>query len=206
MKVLIGQKLGMLQQLREDGAAWGVTAVEVWPATVTRLRTATKDGYAAMQVGAGEKRRGTKGDKGQGNGKAYTFLGEFPLASEAVKAGDTLGIDQVAAGESLQISATSKGKGFQGTIKRHNFSRGPMTHGSRNQRRPGSIGGVDAARVFPGQKMPGRMGHDKVTLRNVKVAAVHTEENVILLKGAVPGPTGAIVTLISNEPAQVAAA
>lgn len=218
MKVLIGKKLGMMQHFAEDGSASGVTAIEVWPATVVRLRKMDKDGYEAMQLGAASPKRATKKSAkkddtapsrragktgkavlGQTKGKAYDFLGEFPLADDEVKAGSKLGIDQFEAGERLHATAVSKGKGFQGTIKRHNFSRGPMTHGSRNQRKPGSIGGTDAARVFPGQKMPGRMGAERVSTKNLKVAGIHAEDNVILIEGSVPGPTGSVVTLRTSR-------
>lgn len=212
MKVLIGKKLGMMQHFAEDGSAAGVTAVEVWPAKVIRLRTTDKDGYQAMQLAASPKRpsqaasdrtpvhRAGKAGKavlGQTKGKAYAYFGEFPVANDDIKAGSTLDIDQVETGELLHATGVSKGKGFQGTIKRHNFSRGPMTHGSRNQRRPGSIGGTDAARVFPGQKMPGRMGAERVTTKNLKVAGIHPDDNVILMEGSIPGPTGTVVTLRS---------
>lgn len=194
MKVLIGKKLGMLQHFAEDGTAHGVTAVEVWPTTVTRLRTTEKDGYQAMQVTAGEAKRG-KAVAGQTGGKGHTVLAEFPLASDEVSVGTLLGLDQFEAGEKVTVIAISKGKGFQGTVKRHNFSRGPKTHGSRNYRQPGSVGGTDAARVFPGQKMPGRMGNRQVTTKNLKVSAIHASDNVVLLQGAIPGPPGRVVTL-----------
>ena len=195
MKVIIGQKLGMTQIFQEDGKSIGVTAVQVWPAAVIKLRTAERDGYEAMVVGAGERKRAGKSVLGQGGGKAYRLVKEFPKASDEVAAGTTLGIDQLETGEKVKVSATSKGKGFQGTVKRHNFSRGPKTHGSRNYRAPGSIGGTDAARVFPGQKMPGRMGAETVTQKNSEVMAVHPDEGVVLLRGSVPGPVGATVTM-----------
>lgn len=195
MKVLLGKKLGMLQQFTETGAAVGVTVIEALPATVLRLRSEEKDGYAAMQVGAREKLRAGKAATGQGNGTAYQVVREFPVVSDDIKPGSTLGLEQFEEGEKVHVSAVSKGKGFQGTIKRHNFSRGPMTHGSRNQRLPGSIGGTDAARVFPGQKMAGRMGAAKVTTKNLVVTAIHPDDNVILLRGSVPGPNGVIVTV-----------
>lgn len=193
MKVLIGQKLGMTQTFTTDGRVQGVTAVKVWPSTVIRLRHQGKDGYEAMQVGAGEAKRG-KAVAGQSGGKSYAVIREFPKADD-VTAGKTLGIEQLKEGDLVKVTATSKGKGFAGTVKRHNFSRGPKTHGSRNYRQPGSIGGTGAARVFPGQKMPGRMGNQTVTSKNIKVAGIHADENVVLLAGSVPGPTGGTVTL-----------
>lgn len=182
------------------GGALGVTAVEVMPATVTRVKTAESDGYAAAVVGVGERKRAGKAAVGQAKGKsAYRVLQEFRDLS--AKSGDTLGVDQFESGEDVQVSALSKGKGFQGTVKRHNFSRGPMTHGSRNQRRPGSIGGTGAQRVFKGQKMPGRMGHARVTQRGVRIAAIHAEDNVLLLHGSVPGSPGTLVTVTSRTDA-----
>jgi large subunit ribosomal protein L3 len=201
MKALLGTKLGMTQIFDPaNGGALGVTVVEVLPAKVTRVKTADSDGYEAVVVGAGEKKRAGKALLGQADGKtAFQLLKEFRGLS--VAAGDTLGLDQFEAGEDVQVSAVSKGKGFQGTIKRHNFSRGPKTHGSRNYRRPGSIGGTGASRVFPGQKMPGRMGNETVTQRGLKVAAIHPEDNVLLLHGSVPGKPGTVVTITSRADA-----
>lgn len=198
MKALLGTKLGMTQIFDPTtGGALGVTAVEVLPATVIRLKTADSDGYEAAVVGAGERKRAGKAAAGQSGGKAaYRVLQEF--RGLAVKSGDTLGVDQFESGEDVQVSAVSKGKGFQGTVKRHNFSRGPMTHGSRNQRRPGSIGGTGAQRVFKGQKMPGRMGHQRITQRGIRIAAIHAEDNVVLLHGSVPGSPGTLVSVTSR--------
>ena len=180
----------------ETGREVGATAVEILEAEVVRVK-GDKDGYEAVQVGAGQAKKLGKSVAGQGKGKSYKVLKEFPVLRDGIKAGDKLGIEQLEAGERVQVSATSKGKGFQGTIKRYNFSRGPMTHGSRNKRRPGSIGGTGAQRVFAGQKMPGRMGNQTVTQRNLRVAAVHSDDKVVLLDGSVPGPPGSLVTITS---------
>ena len=197
MKALLGTKLGMTQIFDPaTGGALGVTAVEVLPATVLRAKTTDSDGYAAVQVAAGKAKNLGKAALGQRGGKPLRILTEFRDLS--AKVGDELGLDQFEAGEDVQVSALSKGKGFQGTVKRHNFSRGPMTHGSRNQRRPGSIGGTGAQRVFKGQKMPGRMGHQVVTQRGLKIAAIHAEDNVLLLHGSVPGSPGTTVTVTSR--------
>jgi large subunit ribosomal protein L3 len=206
MKALLGTKLGMTQIFDPaNGGALGVTVIEVMPATVTRVKTAESDGYEAALVGAGEKKRAGKALLGQHDGKtAFKVLKEF--RDLPAKAGDTLGLDQFEAGEDVQVSSVSKGKGFQGTIKRHNFSRGPKTHGSRNYRRPGSIGGTGASRVFPGQKMPGRMGNQTVTQRGLQIAAIHTDDNVLLLKGSVPGKPGTLVTVTSRADAPQAEA
>lgn len=195
MKVLIGKKLGMTQIFSEDGRALGVTAVEVWPAKVLRVKNEGSEGYDAVQVGAGTVKKAGKAVLGQTGGTPYAVVKEFPKPSDDVAVGAQLGLDQVEVGDKLNVTAVSKGKGFQGTVKRHNFSRGPETHGSRNHRAPGSIGGTGAQRVFAGQKMPGRMGNEQVTTKNVKVAAIHTDVNVVLLAGSVPGPIGQTVTL-----------
>lgn len=198
MKVLVGKKLGMTRVFSETGRATGVTAVEILPAKVLRVKTVEKDGYEAMQIGAGKRRNVGKAVLGQTGGEPYAVIAEFEKISDDVAPGAELSIDQFEEGEAVLVTATSKGKGFQGTIKRHNFHRGPMSHGSHNKRRPGSIGGVDAARVFPGQKMPGRMGAERVTQKNIKVIAIHKDENVLLLGGSVPGPVGSKVIVRSS--------
>lgn len=195
MKVLFGKKLGMTQIFDSEGLAKGATAIEVWPSTVLRLRTKDKDGYEAVQVGAGKRRNVGKTVLGQTGGEPYAVVREIPQTKESLSLGTTLGLDQFSAGDLVKVTAVSKGKGFAGTVKRHNFSRGPKTHGSRNYRQPGSIGGTGAARVFPGQKMPGRMGHATVAVKNVTVLAVHPDDQVILLGGGVPGPKGSVVKL-----------
>ncbi|MEX1113519.1 MAG: 50S ribosomal protein L3 [Patescibacteria group bacterium] len=197
MKILIGEKIGMTQVFDTAGNAVGATVLKVWPSTVVRLRTKERDGYEAMQVGAGTAKEARVGKAvlGQTKGTAYRVLAEFPKASDDIAVGATLGTDQVDAGELVNVTSVSKGKGFQGTVKRHNFSRGPKTHGSRNYRAPGSIGGTGASRVFPGQKMPGRMGNEQVTTRNLAVLSVDAEEGLLILRGGVPGPRGSVVTI-----------
>lgn len=201
---LIGEKVGMTRTFDAAGNAVGASVIKVLPATVLRLKTAEKDGYEAVQIGAGDTKLGRNAGKavrGQGDGKAYRVIREFPQPGSdgegvgALSQGQTVGIEQVKAGDVVNVTATSKGKGFQGTVRRHKFSTGPKTHGSRNYRRPGSIGGTGAARVFPGQKMPGRMGAETVTARNLGVVAVLEPEGAVLLRGAVPGPRGSLVVL-----------
>lgn len=199
---LIAEKVGMTRMFDAVGTAVGATVLKVLPATVLRLKTAEQDGYEAVQVGAGTTKLGKNAGKavvGQGGGTAYRVIKEFPKVSgdgaAELARGQTIGLEQVKAGDVVNVTSTSKGKGFQGTVKRHNFSRGPKTHGSRNYRQPGSIGGTGAARVFPGQKMPGRMGAETVTTRNLAVVAVHEDEEAVLVRGAVPGPRGALVVL-----------
>lgn len=194
---LIAEKAGMTRMFDAAGTAVGATVLKVLPAKVLRLKTEEKDGYEAVQVGAGTTKLGKNAGKavaGQGGGKAYRVIKEFPKVGELEK-GQTIGLEQVKAGDVVDVTSTSKGKGFQGTVKRYNFSTGPKTHGSRNYRPPGSIGGTGAARVFPGQKMPGRMGAETVTTRNLAVVAVHRDEEAVLVRGAVPGPRGALVVL-----------
>jgi large subunit ribosomal protein L3 len=194
---LIAEKVGMTRMFDAAGTAVGATVLKVLPATVLRLKTQEKDGYEAVQVGAGTDKLGKNAGKaiaGQGGGKAYRVIKEFPQTGELEK-GQTIGLEQVKAGDVVNVTSTSKGKGFQGTVKRYNFSTGPKTHGSRNYRPPGSIGGTGAARVFPGQKMPGHMGAETVTTRGLAVVAVHEDEEAVLVRGAVPGPKGALVVL-----------
>lgn len=197
MRILIAEKVGMTQTFDDAGNAVGVTVLKVFPSKVLRLRTEEKDGYEAMQVGAGDATKKSRGKSvlGQGNGEPYRLIAEFPKSSGDVKAGTVLGIEQLTAGELVNVVGISKGKGFAGTVKRHNFNTGPKTHGSRNYRRPGSIGGTGASRVFPGQKMPGRMGAEQVTTRNLTVFAVDTDEQAVLVKGGVPGPNGRLVVI-----------
>lgn len=195
----------MTQLFDDTGRAVGVTAVEIWDAKVIRLREEAKDGYIAMQLGAGPSKGQGKAVDGQSGGTAYAILKEFPNP-DGLAVGATLGLDQLEIDERVAVSAISKGKGFQGTVKRHNFSRGPKSHGSRNYRAPGSVGGTGAARVFPGQKMPGRMGNERITEKNLRVADIHPQEKVILLAGAVPGTVGSFVTITSlAKPAAPAA-
>lgn len=192
---LIGEKTGMTRMFDHDGNAVGVTVLKVLPATVLRVKDQEKDGYEAIQVGAGSRRNVGKAVLGQGSGQGFRVIQEFPKPEAAVSQGGQLGIEQVTVGDLVNVTATSKGKGFQGVIKRHNFSRGPKSHGSRHHRAPGSIGGTGAARVFPGQPMPGRMGAETVTTQNVAVMAVHPDEGVVLIRGSVPGVRGGLVVV-----------
>lgn len=197
-KGLIGKKLGMTQIFKEDGTVVPVTVIEAGPCVVTQKKTEEVDGYNAIQFGFEDKKehRSNKPEKGHfkraGVGPKK-HLAEFRNFPEDLNEGDEVSVDLFAEGEIVDVVGTSKGKGFAGTVKRYNFNRGPMTHGSHNHRAPGSIGGTDAARVFKGQKMPGRMGYDRVTIQNLEVAKVDTEKNVILIKGSVPGPNNGIV-------------
>ena len=193
---LIGRKVGMTQVFLPNGTMVGVSVVQVTPNTVTRLRTDERDGYTAVQVGAGERKRLTKPLAGQLKDlPRVRAIREFRLDSaDEYEVGQQITVaDVFAEGDLVDVTGVSKGKGFAGTIKRHNFSRGPKTHGSDNYRKPGSIGpGTTPGRVYKGLKMGGHMGDDRVTLKKLRVIRVDAERNLILVKGSVPGAPGAL--------------
>jgi large subunit ribosomal protein L3 len=196
---VFGRKKHMTQAFREDGTLVGVTVIEVEPNFVTAVRTSEEDGYEAVQVGFGVVPTRKVNRPHAGQFERYEtpprrHLGE--LRGVAAEAGETIGADVFEVGDRVHVSATAKGKGFQGTIKRHGFSRGPVTHGSHNIRQPGSVGAsADPSRVFPGQKMPGQMGNRAVTVRNVEVVNVDAEKGELWVRGGVPGGKGAVVTI-----------
>jgi large subunit ribosomal protein L3 len=193
---LIGRKVGMTQVFQPNGTMVSVSVVQVTPNTVTRLRTDERDGYTAVQLGAGERRRLTKPLAGQLKDlPRVRTIREFRLDSaDEYEVGQQITVaDVFAEGDLVDVTGVSKGKGFAGTVKRHNFSRGPKTHGSDNYRKPGSIGpGTTPGRVYKGLKMGGHMGHDRVTLKKLRVIRVDAERNLILVKGSVPGAPGAL--------------
>jgi large subunit ribosomal protein L3 len=193
---LIGRKVGMTQVFQPNGTMVAVSVVRVTPNTVTRLRTDARDGYTAVQLGAGERRRLTKPVAGQLKDlPRVRDIREFRLDSaDDYEVGQQLAVGEVfVEGDLVDVTGVSKGKGFAGTVKRHNFSRGPKTHGSDNYRRPGSIGpGTTPGRVYKGLKMGGHMGHDRVTIKKLRVIRVDAERNLILVKGSVPGAPGAL--------------
>jgi large subunit ribosomal protein L3 len=181
-----------------------VTVIEAEPNTVTAVRSPDRDGYAAVQL-AGiptEERKLTKPERGhlaKAGAPPSKVVAEFGGEAPEAQIGESLTVEQFEPGQRVKVSATAIGKGFQGTIKRHNFSRGPVTHGSHNVRAPGSIGAsADPARVFRGVKMPGRMGGKRVTERGLEVVEVDQERNLLLLRGAVPGPKGGTVEVRSD--------
>jgi len=201
-KAIIGRKIGMTQVFGENGVAIPVTVVEAGPCVVVQKKTMETDGYEAVQLAFGEvkERRMTKPLKGHydKNGVEYKkVIKEFKLDDYAsLNTGDTINADVFEAGERVDVSGKSKGKGFQGVIKRHNQSRGPMGHGSKYHRRPGSMGASSyPSRVFKGKKLPGQMGNKNVTALNLEVVQVMAEDNVILIKGAVPGIRGSLITI-----------
>jgi large subunit ribosomal protein L3 len=193
---LIGRKVGMTQVFQPDGTMVAVSVVEVTPNTVTRLRTPAQDGYTAVQLGAGVRKKLTKPLAGQLKDlPRVRNIREFRTDSaDGYTVGQQVTVAELfAAGDIVDVTGVSKGQGFAGTVKRHNFSRGPKTHGSDNYRRPGSIGpGTTPGRVYRGLKMGGHMGHERVTMKKLRVIRVDSERNLILVKGSVPGAPGAL--------------
>jgi large subunit ribosomal protein L3 len=205
MAAILGKKLGMTQVFGEDGTVVPVTVIEAGPCKVTAVRESERDGYAAVQLAFGEVREGklTRAEEGhlkKAGAAPMRHLVEFrdedlgKDAGDPVKIGDDVTVESFEAGVRVKVSAISVGKGFQGGIKRHNFSRGPVSHGSHNVRAPGSIGAsAFPARVFKGMKMPGQMGSKRVTQRGLEVADIDPERNLLLIKGSVPGPRNSVV-------------
>jgi large subunit ribosomal protein L3 len=193
---LIGRKVGMTQVFQPDGTMIAVSVVQVTPNTVTRLRTADRDGYTAVQLGAGERKRLTKPLAGQLKDlPRVRTIREFRLDDvDGYSVGQQITVaDVFTEGELVDVTGISKGQGFAGTVKRHNFSRGPKTHGSDSYRKPGSIGpGTTPGRVYKGLKMSGHMGSERVTIKKLRVVRVDAERNLILVKGSVPGAPGAL--------------
>jgi large subunit ribosomal protein L3 len=193
---LIGRKVGMTQVFQPDGTMVAVSVVEVTPNTVTRLRSDDRDGYTAVQLGAGERRRLTKPLAGQLKDlPRVRTIREFRLDDTGeYSLGQRLAVGDVfAEGDIVDVTGVSKGHGFAGTVKRHHFSRGPKTHGSDNYRKPGSIGpGTTPGRVYKGLRMSGHMGHERVTIKKLRVVRVDADRNLILLRGSVPGAPGAL--------------
>lgn len=201
MKAILGKKIGMTQMFSPEGKAVPVTVIEAGPCVVVQTKTTDNDGYEAIQVGFDEikETRSNKPQKGhfaKANVKPMRYLREFRVenASE-YQLGQELKADVFAVGDAVDVTGTSKGKGFQGPIKRHGQSRGPMAHGSKYHRRTGSLGAMGNNRVFIGHKLPGRMGNDKVTVQNLEVVKVDAERNLILVKGAIPGAKKSLVTI-----------
>ena len=201
-KALIGKKVGMTQIFDENGTVIPVTVIEAGPCVVAQVKTLENDGYEAVQLGFGEIKekhlnKPVKGHFAKANVTAKKHLREFRLDSiEGIKVGDELKADVFAAGEKIDVQGTSKGKGFQGVIKRHGQHRGPMGHGSMYHRRPGSMGATSTpGRVFKGKKLPGHMGNVTVTIQNLDIVRVDMDKNVILVKGSVPGAKGSILKI-----------
>jgi len=203
-KGIIGKKIGMTQIFDEKGNVIPVTVIEAGPCVVAQVKTVETDGYDALQLGFGEVKekhinRPERGHFAKSKIENKKHLREFRLESiEGVKVGDEIKADVFQVGEKVDIQGTSKGKGFQGVIKRHGQHRGPMGHGSMYHRRPGSMGATSTpGRVFKGKKLPGHMGRKTITIQNLDVISVDMDKNVILVKGSVPGCKGAILKIKS---------
>ena len=201
-KAILATKVGMTQIFNEDGVLTPVTVLQAGPCVVTQVKTVENDGYSAVQVGFVDKREKlvNKPLKGMFDkaGVAYKrFVREFRFENaEEYSVKDEIKVDVFAAGDKIDATAISKGKGFQGAIKRHGQSRGPMAHGSKYHRHAGSNGAcADPSKVFKGKRMPGHMGSKQITIQNLEVVRVDTENNLLLVKGAVPGPKKALVTI-----------
>lgn len=202
MKALITRKVGMTSTIAEDGVVQAVTLLSASPCVITQVKTVDIDGYVAVQLGAEDGRHINKAQVGHnakaGEGIAPKIVREFRIEelSEDLKVGATFGADVFEVGDEVDVTGTSKGKGWAGTIRRHNFHRQRKTHGGKgNTRKVGSIGSMYPQRIFPGKKMAGQLGHDQVTVKNLKVAFVDSANNLIGVTGAVPGPRKGIVIL-----------
>lgn len=193
---LIGRKVGMTQIFQDDGTMIPVSVVAIQPNTVTRLRTPERDGYTAIQLGVEPSKKLTKPEAGQLKDlPKVAVIREFRIEdASGYEVGQTLDVSFFEAGDVIDVTGTSKGKGFAGTVKRHNFKRGPKTHGSDHHREPGSIGpGTTPGRVYRGSRMAGHMGHERVTVKKLQVVRTDPERNLLLVKGSVPGAPNALV-------------
>ena len=201
-KGILGKKVGMTQVFTENGELVPVTVIEATPNVVLQVKTVETDGYEAVQVGFDDKRevlsnKPAKGHVAKANTAPKRFIKEFNnVELGEYEVGQEIKVDVFQAGDVVDVTGTTKGKGFQGVIKRHNQSRGPMTHGSRFHRRPGSMGAASyPARVFKGKKLAGRMGGDRVTIQNLEIVRVDADKNVILVKGNVPGAKKSLIQI-----------
>jgi large subunit ribosomal protein L3 len=203
-KFILGKKGEMLECFSEEGVVIPVTIISAGPVTVTRVFEKSKDGYNAIQLGFGnqKKERINKAQIGQMKGGLYNVLKEFrlkPSETTEVKEGEIIDVSSFIAGDKIQISGISKGKGFQGVVKRHGFHGGPRTHGQKHsEREPGSIGGGLRTHVPKGMRMAGRMGSDRITQRNLKIFSVDKENNLMLVKGSIPGRKGTLLEITGN--------
>ena len=199
MAALLGKKLGMTQVFAEDGRLDRVTVIEAGPCHVTAIRAEDRDGYNAVQLAFGvvKEKRLTKAERGhlaKADAPPSRHVREFRDEAGELTVGETVGVDVFEKGDRVKVSGTSKGKGFQGTIKRHNFSRGPVSHGSHNVRAPGSIGAsATPSRVFKGIRGPGRMGGKRVTQKGLTIVEIRAKDNLLMVRGAVPGPRNGVV-------------
>lgn len=200
MKALLGTKIGMTQIISEDGKAVPVTIIKAGPVTVTQVKSVDTDGYNAVQVGFDEGKNLSKAVAGHVKDSNTTpkHIREFRVEDlpAEIAVGNTIDVSAFEIGDLVSATGTSKGKGFAGTIKRHNFERHKKTHGGKgNTRKPGSIGSMYPQKVFKGKRMAGRMGHDQVTVKNLVVSYIDVENNLIGLRGAVPGPKKGLIVI-----------
>jgi large subunit ribosomal protein L3 len=199
MKALITRKVGMTSTIADDGTVTAVTLLSASPCVVTQVKTSETDGYQAVQLGFEEGKHIAKAQAGhfKAAGISPKIVREVRVdeITEDLKVGESLNAEVFSVGDEIDVTGTSKGKGWAGTIKRHNFHRGRKTHGGRSYRRPGSIGSMYPQKIFKGKKMAGHMGHEQVTVQNLKVVLVDLEHNVIGVSGAVPGPRKGIVVI-----------
>ncbi|MCR4443108.1 MAG: 50S ribosomal protein L3 [Peptococcaceae bacterium] len=204
LKAVLGTKLGMTQIFQEDGKAVPVTVVKAGPCVVVQKKTEENDGYNAIQIGYGEVKeqdlnKPAKGHLAKSGVKPVKYLKEFRVEDPgAYQLGQEIKADVFSSGEWVDVTAVSKGKGFAGGIKRHGMHRGPMKHGSKYHRRPGSAGAKGPARIFKGRKMPGRLGGEQVTVQKLLVVKVDPERNLMLIRGAIPGSRQSLVTIKSS--------
>lgn len=206
MKFILGKKLHMTQMFALDGTAIPVTVIKAGPCFVTQVKTASADGYGAIQIGYEEIREKllTKPEKGHLKkiGKNLRTLIEFKNTDDQLKdvaVGTETNVTSFAVGDKIKLTGTSKGRGFQGVVKRHGFHGAPATHGHKDQERmPGSIGATDAQRVFKGRRMGGRMGGDRITVLNLEIVKIDQEKNELSVRGAVPGARGTLVKIIGK--------
>jgi large subunit ribosomal protein L3 len=204
MSAILAKKLGMTQVFREDGSVARVTVLEAGPCPVTAIRTSERDGYDAVQLAFAQARekhlsKAELGHLKKADAPPMSRVAEFRGEAGELVLGEKVTVESFEVGARVKISGTSKGKGFQGTVKRHNFAMGPTSHGSHNIRAPGSIGAsATPSRVMKGIRGPGQMGNRRVTQKGLEVVAVDAKENLLLVRGSVPGPTGAIVEVRSD--------
>jgi large subunit ribosomal protein L3 len=202
-KGILGKKVGMTQIFTESGELIPVTVVEATPNVVLQVKTVETDGYEAIQVGYQDKRevlsnKPAKGHVAKANTAPKRFIKEFKnVELGEYEVGTEIKVDVFQAGDIIDVTGTTKGKGFQGVIKRHGQSRGPMSHGSRYHRRPGSMGPVAPNRVFKNKRLAGRMGGNRVTIQNLEIVKVDVERNVIMIKGNIPGAKKSLITIKS---------
>ncbi len=199
---ILGTKLGMTQIFDEFGYATPVTVIKAGPCLITQVKNVEKEGYNAIQIGYGEVsnknlNKPSLGHLQKSEAPPLKHLKEYPVTStDKFKLADKITVNLFTVGQTVSISGKSIGKGFAGTIKRHNFTRGPMTHGSKNHREPGSIGqGTTPGRVFPGKRMAGRLGGKQTMIRNLQVVYINEENNLLVVKGSVPGKTGNLLSI-----------